>query len=92
MGSKGWAVRAIIAAHLGDRYPLWRLALHLAPPLAKFLATGDRLVCSELVAKYLHLIGARGLPYTGVNPDQLADEARRWRNIDVIYEGVWPAT
>jgi hypothetical protein len=79
-----------VAKHLGRWYPVWRLPLHLVPPLAKYLSTGRHLVCSELVAKYLTLIGARSGPYAGINPDALADMWIAWRNFEVLYEGVWP--
>jgi len=80
---------ASVSSHLGRMYPGWRLALHLIPPLAKYLSTGRYLVCSELTAKYLQLIGSRIGPFAGVNPDTLADEWRRWKNFEVIFEGVW---
>lgn len=87
--SKAFALE-LISKHLGRWYPLWRIGLHLIPPAAKYLASGRWLVCSELVAKYLTILAARHLPYSGVSPDTLADEWRNFRNIDVIYEGVWP--
>lgn len=80
---------AEVSNHLGQWYPAWRLLLHLAPPLAKYLSNGRNLVCSELVAKYLTLIGTRSGPYTGINPDTLADMWIAWRNFEVVYEGVW---
>jgi len=80
---------AACSDHLGRWYPAWRLIMHLAPPLAKYLSTGRNLVCSELVAKYLTLIDARTGPYTGINPDTLADMWIAWRNFEVLYEGVW---
>ena len=76
--------------HLGQGYPVWRLFLHLVRPFAKFIATGNHLVCAELDAKFLSMIGARYEPFTGVTPDMLADEWRRWKNFDdKIFEGVW---
>lgn len=75
--------------YLGDIYPWWRIALHLFPPLARTVGTGDYLVCSELTAKYLYYIGARSNQYKGVNPDTLADEWLRWGNFKIIYKGVW---
>jgi len=80
-----------VGCHVGQWYPVWRLALHLVPPLAKYLSNGRNLVCSELVAKYLTLIGARTGPYAGINPDNLADMFVAWRNFDVIFEGIWGA-
>ena len=84
------AIAALVAAHLGQPYPVWRIPLFLAPWIAKFAATGRHVVCSELQCRYLALIGARHLPYTGVTPDTSADEARRWGNIKVtLANGVW---
>lgn len=90
--AKQVAIKALRREHLGQPYPAFRLPLFLFPTLAKFVASGHHVVCSELVAKYLALINARTLPYMGVNPDTAADEARRWRNIEVLYEGEQPAT
>jgi len=74
--------------HLGQSYPWWRLPLHLIPPLAKNIsANGKFLVCSELVGKYLWMTGHRHKQYLGANPDTLADEWIRWRNMDIIFEG-----
>lgn len=89
MATKRAALTAISATDLGRWYPVWRLPMHLAPPLAKYLGTGNNLVCSERTAKYLQMIGARPWPYTGVNPDTLADEWSTWRNFDIIFEGFW---
>ncbi len=79
----------LLEEHLGRWYPVHRLALHLVPPLAKYISTGRWLVCSELVAKYLWLIDARDLPYTGVNPDTLADEWRYYFNFQEVFSGIW---
>lgn len=76
-------------SHLGCGYPVWRLMLNLIPPLGKYVSSGKFLVCSELQAFYLYHCGVRPKPYTGVNPDTLADEYRRWKAYDVIFEGVW---
>ena len=75
-----------IFKHKGKIYPFWRLAMHMFPPLSK-IAPLDRLVCSELTAKYLYLCGARHHQYQGTNPDTLADEWRRWKNFEIIFEG-----
>lgn len=85
---KAAAIRRLCNLHLDQRYPFWRLALHLVPPLAKYVSAGGRyLVCSELQAKYLHWIGVRHRQYPGTTPDMLADEFRQWRKYTIIFEG-----
>ncbi len=64
----------------------WCCFLNKIPPLAKFSSRKERLDCSELVAKYLALLGARGENCKGVGPDLLADEWRRWKNFEIIYD------
>jgi len=76
-----------IKREIGKLYPLWRLPLHIIPPLAKYLGFGH-MVCSELVAKFLYLAGARYSQYQGTNPDTLVDEWRYWRSYEIIFEGV----
>ncbi len=81
------------AVHLGQIYPAWRLPLFILQPLARRVSwRGKYVVCSELVAKYLRQIGVRPYPYQGTNPDELVDEWRRWRDFEIIFEGVLPAT
>lgn len=85
---KTLAISMLEDAHLGQKYPFWRLALHLFPPLARDLSAGGRyVVCSELVAKYLHYLGVRHEYFTGTNPDNLADEWRKWRDFKVVFDG-----
>lgn len=85
------SIKALKDKQLGRVYPWWRIMLHLFPPLARKVGTGDFLVCSELTAKYLYYIGARGNQYKGVTPDNLADEWLHWRNFEVIFKGEWSA-
>lgn len=80
----------MLMGHFGDKYPLWRLPLHILPPLAKYLSFTGMPVCSELVAKYLACLGARGRWWTGTCPDTLADEWRRWKGYEIIFEGTLP--
>lgn len=75
-----------IEKHEGEIYPVHRLVLHLTG-LSKFVHW-HRLVCSEMVAKFLYLVGARHKYWFGTNPDHLADEFRHWRVYKIIYEGV----
>jgi hypothetical protein len=84
------AIYLIEENHKGQFYPVHRLFLHLIRPLAKFSYKGRFLVCSELVAKYLHLLGARGKLFAGTNPDMLADEWKHWRYFNLVYKGKMP--
>lgn len=83
------SINRVETEHLGQIYPAWRLIFHLVPPLAKYVALKRFVVCSELVAKYLFYVGARHGQYMGTNPDTLADEWKRWRNFEIVFEGVW---
>lgn len=76
-------------AYLGGIYPLWRLPLFLIPPIARRISyKGKFVVCSELTAKFLYLCGVRHGVFMGTNPDDLVDEWRRWRDFDIVWEGV----
>ena len=83
------ALDTLIAQHLGQWYPWWRLGLHILGPLAKW-GIVERLVCTELGAKYVWLLGIRHKQYRGTTPDAWADELKTWRCYTVIYEGTWP--
>ena len=87
--TKKLCLTAIETTCRGKWYPVHRLFLHLVPPVARLLHIGRWQVCSERVAAYLQAIGARPKPVGGVTPDMLADEWRRWRNFQIIFEGVW---
>ena len=77
----------MLLEHVGKRYPWWRLPLHIVPPLAKYLSFTGMPVCSELVAKAEHYMGARHRWWTGTCPDTLVDEWRRWRGFEIVFEG-----
>jgi hypothetical protein len=84
------AIDQLLRDYDGRIYPYWRIAFQLIPFASKYIsAHGKFLVCSELVAKYLSLIGARYEHYLGATPDDLHDEWRFWKNFDIIYEGVY---
>lgn len=92
MNLKSFAAGWDEVEHLEHRwYAGHRLFLHLIPPLAKYLRTGQFAVCSEIVAKFL--CGAGFLSFwAGVNPDYLADmivQQKPWR---IVFEGKLPAT
>lgn len=88
LSDKLTAIAAIKAEHLGQWYPVPRLFLHVLPPVAKYIGTGKRGVCSELTAKCAWLMDARGEPWLGATPDMLADEWRRWKNFE--FEEILP--
>jgi len=87
------AIYKLRKKHEGQVYPIWRLPFQLIPPLAKYLTwRGKFCVCSELVAEYLHMIGARHDQFMGTNPDTLADEWHRWKDFEIIHEGILPSS
>lgn len=82
------AMETLAAAHRGQKYPWWRIALHIYPPFARmFSYKGKWVVCSELVAKYEYLLGLRGEEYTGVTPDKLSEEWKHWKDFEIVFEG-----
>ena len=84
---KSVAVSIMIKEHLHKRYPWWRVPLNIIPPLARKLATKKYVVCSEMTAKYLWLVGSRHDQYPGTSPDRLSDEFHRWRQYEIVFEG-----
>jgi len=79
----GWAC---VKKYEGKAYAGWRLPLFFIPFAAKFVNTGNG-VCSELTMKYLK--HCRLAPaYQGWNPDDIADMIRRWKEYEIIYEGI----
>lgn len=71
----------IYREHNGQYYPVYRILFYLYPPLTKLSA--GRLVCSELVAKFLYLCDMMPF-FNGCNPDYLHDHIM-WG----IKEGPW---
>ncbi len=87
------AIWALKIKHLGQVYPGWRLLLFLVPPLARRISyRGKWVVCSELTAKFLWMIGVRHGGYAGTNPDDLVDEWRMGRDYEIVFEGLLPGT
>lgn len=77
----------------GRWYPVWRLPLHIVPPLAKYASSGKFLVCSELVFRFVSAMGREKTGvrfYRGVTPDYIADAIRRWDEFEIVYEGALP--
>ena len=79
------AIKALNKEFKGEKYPFYRLLLHIFPPLAKLHFWG-RGVCSEVVAYYLWEIAARHKWWASTNPDTLADEWRNWKNYTIVAE------
>lgn len=84
-----------IEEHIGQIYPFHRLFLHFFN-LAQFIHW-DRMVCSELVAKFLFGADLRTYKYYGTTPDHLCDEincslnkSRTGPQYDVIFKGRIP--
>ena len=72
----------------GNPYPVHRLFFHLFPPIAKYWGVGMA-VCSELVAEFLYF--ADILDYwMGVNPEELEEIFRHWKDFEIVYEGILP--
>ncbi|MGO9374035.1 MAG: hypothetical protein ACLQBD_18330 [Syntrophobacteraceae bacterium] len=84
----GWDA---IRVHIGDRYPVSRLALHLLG-LARYIHSGSHFVCSELQAKFTGTACPELKPFLnpfGWDPADLAAVYEYWRNFYIIYQGVW---
>ena len=82
--------------HIGQWYPVYRLALHLVN-VAHFLHWSNYLVCSEYVAKVLYKAGARHSHFFGTTPDVLADEIecklnkeRTGPKYSIVFKGKLP--
>ena len=84
-----------IKEHIGQWYPFHRLALHFFN-LAQYIHW-NKVVCSELIAKFLFGAGLRDYKYYGVTPDMLADEIEHSLNDDrtgpqyeIVFKGKIP--
>jgi hypothetical protein len=74
--------------HRGEWFPFMRMVLH-ALRIAKFIHW-SKLVCSELVAKYLFYMGTRHHHYFGANVDDLEEELRNWKDYSIVFDGILP--
>jgi hypothetical protein len=74
--------------HYGHLYPYWRLPLE-GLRLAKFVHWNS-VFCSELVAQFLWYVGARDYHWFGVDPEDLEEEFRHWKNYQIIFEEKLP--
>ena len=78
-----------VLGHYGNWYPLHKLITNLIPPLGKYLNTGKRLICSELVGKFLHCAGVPGFKYfLGLTPDVISDRCSQYEGWETVFEGV----
>jgi hypothetical protein len=81
-----------IKEDIGKIYPLWRLPLFAIPGAAKWISSGKFTVCSELACKFLIGAGFETIGrWQGQDPEDVADMITKWKEIDVVYEGTWPA-
>ena len=79
-----------IKDYIGKIYPLWRLPLFMLPGAAKWISSGHFTVCSELACKFWIGAGFAEIGrWQGQNPDDVADMIKKWKQIDVVFEGVW---
>lgn len=79
-----------IQEDIGRVYPLWRLPLFMIPGAAKWISVGKFTVCSELTCKFLIGAGFTEIGrWQGQNPDDVADIIKKWRDVEVVFEGVW---
>lgn len=74
-----------IKSHIGQFYPFYRCLLLLYPPLARRI-TFNRIVCSELVCKYLAAAGM-DVVWQGKTPDNIHDKVVDSKQWEIIYEG-----
>jgi hypothetical protein len=76
----------LMSDYEGQKYPVHRLFYYLCPPIAKYLSTGQYLVCSELVSTFLFICRAQTY-WKGVTPDHIADMIQNYESYDVVYSG-----
>lgn len=78
-----------VTGHYGDWYPLHKLITNLIPPIGKYLSTKNRLICSELVGKFLRYAGVPGFKhYLGLTPDVISDRCSQYEGWITVFEGV----
>lgn len=81
-----------ISDDIGRIYPLWRLPLFAIPGAAKWVSSGKFTVCSELVCKFLLGAGFNEVGrWQGQDPEDVSDMIKKWRECEIVYEGVWDA-
>ncbi len=75
---------------IGKIYPLWRLPLFMFPGAAKWISSGKFTVCSELACKFLLGAGFSEIGrWQGQDPEDVADIIEKWRECELIFEGIW---
>jgi hypothetical protein len=81
------SIGKIVRKYGGDWYPFFRLPLFLLPPVARMVHFSRKSVCSEITAEYLNLIKIIDYSWYGQNPDDIADIAKRYSGMEIVYEG-----
>lgn len=74
-----------ITNQIGKSYPIYRILFHLFPPIAKM--NDGRLVCSELVSRFLYEIELTGF-YNSATPDDLHNMICWHHGWSIVYSGV----
>ena len=74
-----------IRKHVGQWYPIYRIVFMIVPPIAKYIHFG-RLLCSELVFKFLNKTGLTGEDWHGRTPDNLHDMVKNSKDWTIIFE------
>jgi len=82
---KGWDK---VKNHEGQWYAGHRLFFFFIPFVAKYINLGLG-VCSELTAKFLAGSGVmENFYWKGKNPDHIADMIHKWKDWEIIFEGI----
>lgn len=81
------AIEMLEEDQMGRYYPIHRLLLHALGPTGKW-GSGSYLVCSELAAKLAWFVNSV-VWYKGMNPDELGEIGRHYREFDVIHDGIF---
>jgi hypothetical protein len=76
---------------LKRHYPWWRIVLHIIPPLAKYISTGNYMVCSEYTKRFIDETGVNGGYgynfWKGANPGTIENMIYNWKRWEVVFYG-----
>jgi len=85
-----WKGMDAVSDNIGRIYPFWRLPLFIIPFAAKYARSTKDTVCSELVAEFMRGAGYPAVScISGQNPDDIAEIIEHYKDMEIIYEGVW---